>query len=646
VEDILEDLCILNYKPNDEDGVTLEDIMLLNIEKDFISGNYNTSNLESGNEDIIELEKIIITLTTSQNQKNNKNYNVTTLDLKECEVSLRKEYNISDQTLFIKKIDVIQEGMKIPKIEYDIYCKLYGTNLIKLNLTVCENNKIDLSIPVKITEDIDKLNGKSGYYNDICYIASDNGSDISLNDRKNEFMEGNKTICQDDCEFIKYDYINEKAICSCKPKKSPGSFIDMQINKTKLLENFIDIQNIVNTKLLICYKELFSKSWIKTNIAFYIIIPIIIFHLISIVIFYKSQKSKIDDKIKDISFGINNWDLVKEYEKEKKRLEKNENNNEVSKNEDKNKMKVIPQSNQLTEVGDFNKPIKKRKLILRKDIQLTKNVRNVIVKKNKFEKEIIKENSERNTILNKNKNIDNQDIIKKSIEIMKYNDEELNNLSYELALKYDKRKYLEYYLSLIKTKHILIFSFYYNNDYNSKIIKIDFFFINFIIYYTVNALFFDDKTMHKIYEDKGSFNLSYQLPQIIYSSLISSVLNIFLRILSLSEGNILEFKKNKDKTNLDKRELELNNKLKNKFISYFVVSFAFLIFFWYYLSIFGAIYRNTQYHLIEDTLICFGLSLLYPFLIYLFPGLFRIPALSNPNKKNFLYKISHIIQMV
>ena len=152
--------------------------------------------------------------------------------------------------------------------------------------------------------------------------------------------------------------------------------------------------------------------------------------------------------------------------------------------------------------------------------------------------------------------------------------------------------------------------------------------------------------MHKIYEDKGSFNLYYQLPQIIYSSLISSVLNILLKVLSLSEGNILEFKKNKDKTNLDKRELELNNKLNNKFISYFIVSFAFLVFFWYYLSIFGAIYRKTQYHLIKDTLICFGLSLFYPFLIYLFPGFFRIPALSNPNQKNFLYKISRIIQMV
>ena len=202
-------------------------------------------------------------------------------------------------------------------------------------------------------------------------------------------------------------------------------------------------------------------------------------------------------------------------------------------------------------------------------------------------------------------------------------------------------------MSLIKTKHILIFAFYYNNDYNSKIIKIDLFFISFIIYYTVNALFFDDKTMHKIYEDKGSFNLNYQLPQIIYSSLISSVLNILLKVLSLSEGNILEFKKNKDKTNLNKRELELNDKLNYKFISFFIISFAFLIFFWYYLSIFGAIYRNTQNHLIEDTLISFGLSLLYPFIIYLFPGFFRIPALSNPNNKKIcLYNISRIFQML
>ena len=117
---------------------------------------------------------------------------------------------------------------------------------------------------------------------------------------------------------------------------------------------------------------------------------------------------------------------------------------------------------------------------------------------------------------------------------MEYNDEEMNDLSYKLALKYDKRNFCEFYLSLLKTKHILIFSFYNSNDYNSKIVKIDLFFICFILFYTVNALFFNDNTMHKIYEDQGSFNIIYQLPQIIYSSLISGVLNILLNFLALS----------------------------------------------------------------------------------------------------------------
>ena len=44
----------------------------------------------------------------------------------------------------------------------------------------------------------------------------------------------------------------------------------------------------------------------------------------------------------------------------------------------------------------------------------------------------------------------------------------------------------------------------------------------------MNAIFFNDETMHKIYEDEGSFNLIYNLPQIIYSSIISGVLLYFL----------------------------------------------------------------------------------------------------------------------
>ena len=56
------------------------------------------------------------------------------------------------------KFIINQEGMKIPKVKYDVFCKLFGTSLIKLNLTACVNRKIIISIPFLITENIDKYN--------------------------------------------------------------------------------------------------------------------------------------------------------------------------------------------------------------------------------------------------------------------------------------------------------------------------------------------------------------------------------------------------------------------------------------------------------------------------------------------------------
>ena len=133
-KEIQNKACILNYNNYDsDDNKTVYDNLLKNIEDEFTSDHYNTTNLENGNDDIIELDKIKITLTTTENQKNEeKNINATTIDLKDCEKRLKDEYHIpSDELLYIKKIDVAQEGMKIPKIEYEVYTKYNHSNLIK-----------------------------------------------------------------------------------------------------------------------------------------------------------------------------------------------------------------------------------------------------------------------------------------------------------------------------------------------------------------------------------------------------------------------------------------------------------------------------------------------------------------------------------
>ena len=153
--------------------------------------------------------------------------------------------------------------------------------------------------------------------------------------------------------------------------------------------------------------------------------------------------------------------------------------------------------------------------------------------------------------------------------------------------------------------------------------------------------------MHKIYEDKGIFKIFNQLPQIIYSSLISSVVNILIKQFALSEKDVIELKKEKNKIKAFEKATLLYRNLIFKFNLYFLISLFILIICWYYVSTFCAVYKNTQLLLIENTLFCFGLTLIYPFLLNLLPGIFRIPALkATQQDKECFYKFGIILALV
>ena len=134
ISDLLNEKCIINniVNKNDKEIIQIQDKILHNINKSFTSSNYNTNNIDNGVEEIIKCNKLTITLTTTENQNNNIDNNVTTIDLIECEKVLRYIYNISDdKKIYLMKIDAEQDKMKIPKIEYDVYYKENETNLTK-----------------------------------------------------------------------------------------------------------------------------------------------------------------------------------------------------------------------------------------------------------------------------------------------------------------------------------------------------------------------------------------------------------------------------------------------------------------------------------------------------------------------------------
>ena len=633
INDIKINNCELYYKENE---TNFENKIAYCIQKDLTRG-YDLSEVDSGNDVIIERNNSLYIITTTENQKIESNR--PTISFGKCETNLKNYYNISlEAALYILKIEVYIKGMKIPKIEYELYYPINGINLTKLDLSICKNDKIEISIPVEIKDVLDKYNPQSDYYNDICYtITSESGTDISLSDRKDEFVDNDMTLCEEDCTFIKYDYIHNRSICNCDIKIKLPLISEIVIDKNKLYDSFTDINNIANIHILKCYKLLLGYKIIK-NIGFYITTLTLVIFIICSILFCACDYKKLKNKIEKIVNAKNNYKISEKINNKQNMNKKKSNSN----NKNKNKIFVTSKKNKTK-----NKSILKTQNNIK--FKKTKIKRNVFIKSNKNipqknNQTKIKSLTFKNTKSNtpKSNNTQRNKLYQK---ILAPNDAELNNFDYKKALNFDKRAYSQYYFSLLKTSHLFIFSFILSTDYNSKILKIILFFFIVIINLTVNALFFNDSTMHVIYKEKGKFDIIYQIPQILYSSLISGILTSLLKYLSLTENTILTLKNEKNLFLLKKKKEKVLNNINKKIILFFILSFCFLLLFCYYISCFCAVYKNTQIHLIKDFSFSFGLSLIYPLFIYLLPGIFRIPSLKK-KKSEYMYNFSKILQLL
>ena len=225
---------------------------------------------------------------------------MSTINLGDCERILKEKYKIDEnETLIIFKIDYNVTGLLIPIIGYEVY---HPKNKSKLDLSYCEESSINYNIPITINEDnLFKYDPYSEYYLDECNTyTSENGTDILLNDRKEEFNDKNMSLCENICEYAGYDLDNKKALCQCGIRYK--EFILSEIDKQNdlLANNFTTDKSTSNIRPMKCYELLFSKEGLLTNIGSYILLFIIALHILSIFIFYKCGYYIIDNHIQDI----------------------------------------------------------------------------------------------------------------------------------------------------------------------------------------------------------------------------------------------------------------------------------------------------------------------------------------------------------
>ena len=551
--------------------------------------------------------------------------NISSINFKGCENIFKEKYPIDNiEELIIYKIEHNVTGIKIPILEYALF--LYKNNeTIRLDLDLCEDLSIIYYIPIKLDNDINHHDPGSSFYNDECNkYKSETGTDLSLYDRKNNFNYNNMSLCEKGCKFLKYDTNNSRVECECKIKDDLN-FWSNETNMNDLLAKIEAQKSITNLGITTC-DVLSSKENIETNPGFYSLIFIIILFIIVFIIFCVKGYNSLGEKIDKV--------IYKRFDKEDKSNNK--------------KNQIIKESKTNITKGHKSKRSRKNKK------EMT-NLSNASIKTSKSKN--VSENGTRSIggINQTNNKKNNQTSLfqpkSKNEEIPPVKpdtDYEFNWLSYKEALKYDKRESSEYYCSLIRSKQLFFFTFCTFNDYNSGVVKKLIFFLSFALHYPVNALFFTDTVMHKIYTDKGIYNFSYQLPQILCSAIISTVvLRLILQILVLTDKDVYEVKiqKNRNKA-VQMKEKKLKCIL-IKFIIFFALSFLLLGFFWYYLTCFNAIYVNTKIYLIENTFISFAFSLLYPFLINLIPMSLRRWAIKSEEKDDdLLYQISQFIQII
>ena len=129
----------------------------------------------------------------------------------------------------------------------------------------------------------------------------------------------------------------------------------------------------------------------------------------------------------------------------------------------------------------------------------------------------------------------------------------------------------------------------------------------------------------------------------IYSTIISQLLQVFINFLTMTDINYYQLKELKRDNNINgKKGISIIRRIKIKLIAYFCSSFLIFLFFWYTASAFCSVYINTQGIFIGDSYMSFLMGLIYPFALYLIPAGLRIISLKFGKKQNLriLYSLS------
>ena len=256
------------------------------------------------------------------------------------------------------------------------------------------------------------------------------------------------------------------------------------------------------------------------------------------------------------------------------------------------------------------------------------------IKKGKYN---IKKNNRIETmkeIIN-NKNIFSK-IYRNIIKLSKSNSN-IQELDYEEAIIYDKRGYLKMYWGFLVDSQIIFGTFCTDNHLDLFVIKLSFLVFTFQISFFLNALFYSDEYISDAYHNDGILDFVSGLPKSIYSFFATLITTNILKMLSSSKNELMRVIRRNGKFQNYSNIINIKlSKLRKKLCFYFFLLFLLGAFFLYYVTVFCAVYRNSQKYWFLGCLESFGMDFLVALIVCIILALFRYISIKSKIKCFFI----------
>ena len=592
----------------------------------------------------------------------------------DCENALRKENNLlPNDTITEVMIEIDKNDGK--SLTYQIeYAVFYGKK--QLELSVCANNEIEINYDISnstlinfgMVNDfskigVDILNSKDNFFNDICYPYSENNSDMILKDRISDIYQ-NYSKCDDNCEYKKIDVNLNLITCICKIK----SEINKEIEPPRLESILLDLVTDSSFGVVKCRNLVFNFHNKLKNIGFWIFAIVIIAHIVIIIhysintinpisryilsqmkkfhyitdIHNPIKKKKSDKKTQFNIFNNFPINLIKINQTENKYTSKESSQKIISFRKRKthfnnrigNKLEEKYSSLSNKKLDDFN-GLKLKKII--KSILIKNNDNNHNLHEKQKKPKNIPTKIKDKKLNQKNDNVNDYNLIQINANNSPNNTPPqsnifLDNYHYREAIKYDKRYFCRIYYICILAKENILNIILINSPLELKSLRICLLIFIYSCDFALNTLFYFNSNISDKYYYKGNnkffFTIFNNISISVISTFISLALLIFFKILTTSKGDIEDlFRKEERKMRRDSNYVvnfikrkqilmkiyEINKNLKIKIIIFFIIEFSIMLFFFYFVTAFCEVYKESQISWITDSLVSFLLSIPFEF---------------------------------